>query len=126
MRVTCTKRPKGLSKPAFRPVSIVFPGEDFILWWQWLSELRGFSIVLKSHSLDRSQAPGEAGPRLHFTASDIGVVSSFYLAGAVIGALGFGWMTYRLGRRPLFFITLRHGRHGLRLESGTLFVCSGC
>jgi hypothetical protein len=33
----------------------------------------------------------EASPRLRFTASDIGLASSFYLAGAVIGALGFGW-----------------------------------
>src|SRR5450631_3749804 len=48
----------------------------------------------------------EASPRLRFTASDIGLASSFYLAGAVIGALGFGWMTDRLGRRLLFFITL--------------------
>jgi MFS family permease len=71
----------------------------------------------------------EASPRLHFTASDIGLASSFYLAGAVMGALGFGWMTDRLGRRPLFFITLSlprvYGRHGIRLE-WKAFVCSGC
>ncbi len=48
----------------------------------------------------------EASPRLHFSASDIGLASSFYLTGAVIGALGFGWLTDRLGRRLLFFITL--------------------
>jgi MFS family permease len=48
----------------------------------------------------------EASPRLHFTASDIGLASSLYLAGAVMGALGFGWLTDRLGRRPMFFITL--------------------
>jgi MFS family permease len=48
----------------------------------------------------------ESSPRLHFTASDIGLASSLYLAGAVIGALGFGWLTDRLGRRPMFFITL--------------------
>jgi len=48
----------------------------------------------------------EASPRLHFSASGIGLASSFYLMGAVIGALGFGWMTDRLGRRLLFFITL--------------------
>src|SRR6202035_3517884 len=48
----------------------------------------------------------EASPHLRFTASHIGLASSFYLAGAVIGALGFGWMTDRLGRRLLFFITL--------------------
>ena len=39
----------------------------------------------------------EASPRLHFTASDIGLASSFYLAGAVTGALGFG-LALRLGR----------------------------
>jgi MFS family permease len=56
----------------------------------------------------------EASSRLHFSASDIGLASSFYLTGAVIGALGFGWMTDRLGRRLLFFITL-----GLYLISTT-------
>jgi MFS family permease len=56
----------------------------------------------------------EASPRLHFSASGIGLASSFYLTGAVIGALGFGWMTDRLGRRLLFFITL-----GLYLISTT-------
>ncbi len=45
-------------------------------------------------------------PALHFTNSDIGIANSLYLAGAVIGALGFGWLTDRIGRRKLFFITL--------------------
>lgn len=48
----------------------------------------------------------EASPSLNFTASDIGLASSFYLIGAVAGALVFGWLTDRLGRRKLFFITL--------------------
>lgn len=48
----------------------------------------------------------EESPSLHFTASDIGVASSFYLSGAVFGALGFGWATDRLGRRLMFFVTL--------------------
>ncbi len=47
-----------------------------------------------------------ASPRLHFTATDIGIASSFYLVGAVAGALVFGWLTDRLGRKKLFFITL--------------------
>src|SRR4030081_2662660 len=47
----------------------------------------------------------EASPRLHFSASDIGLASSFYLTGAVVGALGFGWMTDRLGPRVLFFFS---------------------
>ena len=45
-------------------------------------------------------------PALHLTAIDIGLASSAYLAGAVLGALGFGWLTDRLGRTKLFFITL--------------------
>jgi len=38
--------------------------------------------------------------------TDIGFASSAYVAGAVLGALFFGWLTDRLGRRRLFFITL--------------------
>ncbi|BAM86553.1 major facilitator superfamily (MFS) transporter/sugar transporter [Bradyrhizobium oligotrophicum S58] len=45
-------------------------------------------------------------PALHFSNLDIGLANSAYLAGAVIGALGFGWLTDRIGRRKLFFITL--------------------
>jgi MFS family permease len=43
---------------------------------------------------------------LKFSNSDVGLAGSAYIAGAVIGALGFGWLTDRLGRRKLFFITL--------------------
>lgn len=43
---------------------------------------------------------------LHLTSADIGLASSAYLLGAVTGALFFGWLTDRLGRRKLFFITL--------------------
>src|SRR5215203_1565828 len=45
-------------------------------------------------------------PQLQFSNSDIGLASSAYLAGAVLGALFFGWLTDRLGRKRLFFITL--------------------
>ncbi|HVI90346.1 MAG TPA: MFS transporter [Dongiaceae bacterium] len=45
-------------------------------------------------------------PQLHFDNSNVGLASSAYLAGAVCGAVLFGWLTDRLGRRKLFFITL--------------------
>ncbi len=45
-------------------------------------------------------------PVLQFSNTDIGVVGSAYLAGAVVGALFFGWLTDRLGRKKLFFVTL--------------------
>ncbi|WP_017905507.1 MFS transporter [Pseudomonas asplenii] len=38
--------------------------------------------------------------------TEIGVAGATYIAGAVLGALFFGWLTDRLGRRKLFFITL--------------------
>jgi MFS family permease len=45
-------------------------------------------------------------PSLHFTSTDIGLASSLYLCGAVAGAVVFGWLTDRLGRKKLFFVTL--------------------
>src|SRR4026209_1636214 len=45
-------------------------------------------------------------PLLQLSNAEVGLVSSAYLAGAVLGALFFGWLTDRLGRKRLFFITL--------------------
>jgi MFS family permease len=45
-------------------------------------------------------------PTLRFSNFDVGISNSAYLAGAVLGALGFGWLTDRIGRKKLFFITL--------------------
>src|SRR5215510_2272713 len=45
-------------------------------------------------------------PQLQFSNADVGVAASAYLIGAVLGAVFFGWLTDRLGRKRLFFITL--------------------
>jgi MFS family permease len=45
-------------------------------------------------------------PVLKLSNTDVGLASSAYLAGAVVGAIFFGWLTDRLGRKKLFFITL--------------------
>ena len=45
-------------------------------------------------------------PVLHLSNTEVGLASSAYLAGAVLGAVFFGWLTDRLGRKKLFFITL--------------------
>lgn len=43
---------------------------------------------------------------LGFTPAEVGLASSAYLAGAVLGSLFFGWLTDRMGRKRLFSITL--------------------
>jgi MFS family permease len=48
----------------------------------------------------------KTSPVLHLDNSEVGLAASAYLAGAVLGALFFGWLTDRLGRKKLFFITL--------------------
>src|SRR5687767_9553820 len=48
----------------------------------------------------------KASPVLQFSNVDVGLAGSAYLGGAVLGALFFGWLTDRLGRKKLFFITL--------------------
>ena len=45
-------------------------------------------------------------PVLQLSNAEVGLASSAYLAGAVLGAMFFGWLTDRLGRKKLFFITL--------------------
>jgi MFS family permease len=45
-------------------------------------------------------------PVLQLSNTEVGLASSAYLAGAVLGAMFFGWLTDRLGRKKLFFITL--------------------
>jgi MFS family permease len=45
-------------------------------------------------------------PALRFSAADVGLANSAYVTGAVVGALFFGWLTDRLGRKKLFSITL--------------------
>jgi MFS family permease len=48
----------------------------------------------------------QESPRLHLSAQQVGLTGSAYLAGAVIGALYFGHLTDKLGRKRLFNVTL--------------------
>ncbi len=55
---------------------------------------------------------GSLGPALQssqtlgLSSADLGAIASFYVVGAVIGALVFGWVTDRFGRRLVFYVTL--------------------
>ncbi len=48
----------------------------------------------------------KASPVLRLSNTEVGLAGSVYLAGAVLGAIFFGWLTDRLGRKKLFFVTL--------------------
>src|SRR6266536_3673788 len=48
----------------------------------------------------------EESPVLHFTAAEVGLVGSAFLAGAIMGAVLFGYLTDRFGRKRLFMVTL--------------------
>ena len=43
---------------------------------------------------------------LHLSSANLGAAASFYVVGAVIGALVSGWVTDRFGRRMVFYATL--------------------
>ncbi|WP_298110753.1 MFS transporter [Bradyrhizobium sp.] len=55
---------------------------------------------------------GSLGPALQspdtlrLSSANLGSIASFYVAGAVAGALVFGWTTDRFGRRVVFYVTL--------------------
>jgi MFS family permease len=78
--------------------------------WHWLIVFAlGATWILDG--LEVTLAGSLAGILTHrealgLTDAEVGASATFYLAGAVIGALLFGYGTDRLGRKKLFFITV--------------------
>src|SRR5262245_45664939 len=48
----------------------------------------------------------QQSPSLALSSTQIGLTGSAYVAGAVLGALVFGWLTDRFGRKKLFTVTV--------------------
>jgi MFS family permease len=48
----------------------------------------------------------QSATTLHLTSANLGAIASAYVVGAVVGALSFGWITDRYGRRLVFYVTL--------------------
>jgi MFS family permease len=64
--------------------------------------LDGLEVTLAGALSAELTRPGSLG----LTNTQVGLAGSSYLAGAVLGAFFFGWLTDRLGRKKLFTITL--------------------
>src|SRR5262245_49997297 len=65
--------------------------------------LDGLEVTIVGSSGDRLT---ESGSGISLDASQIGTAAAFYVAGACIGALFFGQLTDRFGRKKLFLVTL--------------------
>src|SRR5712664_1134388 len=92
--------------------SYVPAGLDRMPWsrWHWLIVVSLGAIWILD-GLEVTLAGSLAGiltrtETLALTDTEIGASATFYLAGAVIGALLFGYGTDRFGRKKLFFITV--------------------
>ena len=94
---------------------------DRLPWarWHWLVVfalgsvwiLDGLEVTIVGAVAGQLQDPQTLG----LTPSQLGLIGSIYVAGAVTGAIGFGYLTDRFGRKKLFLVTL-----GLYLVATTL------
>jgi MFS family permease len=84
---------------------------DRLPWsrWHWLVVYAlGFVWILDGLEVT---IVGSIGPTLqktslHLSSFQVGLIGAFYVGGAVAGALTFGYLTDRWGRKKLFMITL--------------------
>jgi MFS family permease len=83
---------------------------DRLPWcrWHWLIVIGlGTTWILDGLEVTLAGAIGGVlKESLHISDAQVGATATFYLIGAVAGAIGFGYATDRLGRKKLFTITL--------------------
>ena len=83
---------------------------DRLPWsrWHWLIVI-GLGVTWILDGLEVTLVGSIGGvlkDSLHLTDAQVGTTATFYLVGAVIGAVVFGYATDRLGRKKLFTVTL--------------------
>ncbi len=98
---------------------------DRLPWarWHWLVVfalgsvwiLDGLEVTIVGAVAGQLQDPQTLG----LSPSQLGLIGSIYVAGACTGAIGFGYLTDRFGRKKLFLVTL-----GLYLVATTLTAFS--
>ncbi len=96
---------------------------DRLPWarWHWLI-VCGLGVTWILDGLEVTLAGAIGGvlkQSFHINDAQVGATATVYLIGAVVGALGFGYATDRLGRKKLFTITL-----SLYLVATLLTACS--
>jgi MFS family permease len=65
--------------------------------------LDGLEVTMVGNVAERLTEPGSG---IELSAAEIGIAAAIYIAGACLGALFFGRLTDRLGRKKLFILTL--------------------
>ncbi len=94
------------SAVSFRPASTDCPGRRSTPGWWWRSGvawiLDGLEITVASAVADTLSQPETLG----LSSTAVGFLATVYLAGEVVGALFFGRLSDKLGRRNLFMVTL--------------------
>jgi MFS family permease/CBS domain-containing protein len=102
------------TEPEMRTIETQIPARmDRLPWarWHWMVViglgtvwiLDGLQVTIIGAIAPRLT---EHGSGLSLSASQVGFAGSAYIAGACLGALYFGWLADRLGRKKLFMITL--------------------
>src|SRR3954447_26093077 len=101
-------------EPRFRTIESDVPARlDRLPWsrWHWLVViglgtvwiLDGLEVTIVGSIASRLT---EKGSGIHITTSQIGTAAAIYVAGACLGALFFGYLADRIGRKKLFMLTL--------------------
>ena len=101
-----------MSEATTEPIETDVPKRlDRLPWsrWHWLVVFAlGFVWILDGLEVT---IVGSIGPTLqkaslHLSSFQVGLIGAFYVGGAVVGALVFGHLTDRWGRKKLFMVTL--------------------